>query len=126
MNFIDNIFTKIEEKGKLFSLIFLGSLILQFFLPWWVCALLAFLAAFWQAESAGQAFAVGGAALTLLWGFAASFWHFSSQGILSDKVAGMLQLPNGGSLMAVVAIIAGLVGGNAALSGYLVRNLFKK
>ena len=126
MKYIENIFTKIEEKGKLFSLIFLVSLILHFFLPWWICALVAFLAAFWQAKSAGQAFLVGAASLTLLWGFAASFWHFSSQGILSDKVAGMLHLPNGGSLMAVVALIAGLVGGNAALSGFLVRNLLRK
>jgi hypothetical protein len=126
MKFIDNILEVIGKKGALFSLIFLGSLILNFFLPWWICALVAFLSAFWQANSAGQAFAVGAAALTLLWGFVASYWHFSSQGILSDKVAGILNLPNGGMLMAVVAIIAGLVGGNAALSGYLVRGVFRK
>ncbi len=126
MHFINNIFTKIEQKGALFSLIFLGSFILHFFFPWWICALVAFLAAFWQAKSAGQAFLVGATALTLLWGLASSFWHFSSQGLLSDKVAGMFNLPNGGVLASVVAIIAGLVGGNAALSGYLVRSLFKK
>jgi hypothetical protein len=123
---MNNILTKIEEKGALFSLIFLGSLILHFFSPWWICALIAFLAAFWQAKSAGQAFVVGGAAIGLLWGFAASFWHFASDGILSDKVAGMLQLPNGGVLNGILLIIAGLVGGNAALSGFLVRSLFRK
>jgi hypothetical protein len=126
MNFIENIFGKIEEKGRLFALIFLGSLILHFFSPWWICALVAFWAAFWQAESGKQAFVVGGASIGLLWSLAASFWHFASQGILSDKVAGMFQLPNGGALTAILAIIAGLVGGNAALSGYLVRDLFKK
>ena len=126
MNFLDNIFAKIEEKGALFSLIFLGSLIFHFFFPWWICALVAFLAAFWQAKSGKQAFAVGGAAIGLLWSFAASFWHFASGGILSDKVAAMLQLPNGGALNAVLLVIAGLVGGNAALSGYLVRGLFRK
>ena len=126
MNFINNIFSKIEKKGALFSLIFLGSLILHFFFPWWICALVAFLAAFWQAKSAGHAFLVGAAALILLWGLVSLFWQFSSQGLLSDKVAGMFNLPNGGVLASVVAIIAGLVGGNAALSGYLVRSLFKK
>ena len=126
MKFIDNTLAIIEEKGTLFSLIFLGSFILHFFFPWWICTLVAFLAAFWQAKSAGQAFAVGGLALTLLWSLVASFWHFSSQGILSDKVAGMFHFPNGGALMGVVAIIAGLIGGNAALSGYLVRALFRK
>ncbi len=126
MSFIDNILSKIEEKGRLFSLIFLGSLILHFFFPWWICALVAFLAAFWQAESGKQAFAVGGAAIGLLWGITASFWHFASGGILSDKVAGMLHLPNGGALNAVLLVIASLVGGNAALSGYLVRGLFRK
>jgi hypothetical protein len=123
---MNNTLATFKEKGALFSLILIGSLILHFFLPWWICALVAFLAAFWQAKSAGQAFAVGAAALTLLWGFAASYWHFASQGILSDKVAGMLHLPNGVALMVVVAIIAGLVGGNAALSGFLVRGLFRK
>ena len=123
MNYI---LSKIEEKGALFSLIFLGSLILHFFSPWWICALVTFLAAFWQAKSAGQAFTVGAAAIGLLWGLAASFWHFASGGILSDKVAGMLQLPNGGALNGVLLIIAGLVGGNAALSGYLLRGLFRK
>lgn len=123
---MDYILTKIEEKGALFCLIFLGSFILHFFFPWWICAVVAFLAAFWQAKSAGQAFAVGGAAIGLLWSLTASYWHFASQGILSDKVAGMLNLPNGGSLTALLVIIAGLVGGNAAMSGYLVRNLFSK
>jgi hypothetical protein len=126
MQFIDNNFSKIEEKGKLFSLIFLGSLLLHFFLPWWICALVAFLAAFWQAESSKQAFLVGGAAIGLLWGLATSFWHFASGGILSDKVAAMFQLPNGLALNAVLMIIAALVGGNAAMSGYLVRALFRK
>ncbi len=123
MNYI---LSKIEEKGALFSLIFLGSFILHFFFPWWICALVAFLAAFWQAKSAGQAFAIGGAAVGLLWSLTASFWHFASQGILSDKVAGMLNLPNGGALTAILVLIAGFVGGNAALSGYLVRSLFNK
>jgi hypothetical protein len=126
MKYIDNILAKIEEKGALFSLIFLGSLILHFFFPWWICALVAFLAAFWQAKSAGQAFAVGGAAVGLLWSLTASFWHFASHGILSDKVAGMLHLPNGGALTGILVLIAGLVGGNAALSGYLVRDLMRK
>ncbi len=123
MNYI---LSKIEQKGALFSLIFLGSFILHFFLPWWICTLVAFLAAFWQAKSGKQAFAVGGVAIGLLWGLTASFWHFASQGILSNKVAGMLGLPNGGLLTAILALIAGLVGGNAALSGYLVKSLFKK
>ena len=126
MNFIENIFSKIEGKGRLFALIFLGSLLLQFFLPWWICALVAFLAAFWQAESGKQAFLVGGVAVGLLWGLVASYWHFASQGILSNKVAGMFQLPNGGVLSAILIVIAGLVGGNAALSGYLVRGLIRK
>jgi hypothetical protein len=123
---MDFILSKIEEKGALFSLIFLSSLILHFFFPWWICAPVAFLAAFWQANSAKQAFIVGGAAVGLLWSLTASFWHFSSQGILSDKVASMLNLPNGGALSAILLVIAGLVGGNAALSGYLLKDLFRK
>ena len=122
----ENIFTLLAKNTRLFALIFLGSLALQFFMPWWICALVSFLAAFWQAKSAGQAFFAGAFSLFLLWGFAASYWHFSSLGILSNKVAGMFHLPNGFALIALAAVLAGLVGGNAALSGYLVKEAIKK
>ncbi len=126
MQLVDSMFERVAQKGALFSLIFLGSLILQFFLPWWICAAVAFIAAFWQANSARQAFLVGGAAIGLLWCVLALFWHFGSAGILSDKVASVFKLNSGLSLIGVVTLIAALLGGNAALSGYLVKALFKK
>jgi hypothetical protein len=126
MQIIETVFQKIEEKGLLFSLIFISSLILHFFSPWWVCALVAFWAAFWQARSAGQAFAVGAAAIGLLWSLSATFWQVASAGILSNKVASLLQLSSGGQLLGVLTVIATLVGGNAALSGYLLRQVFAK
>ena len=126
MKISENIFSLLAKNSRLFALIFLGSLVLQFFLPWWMCALVSFLAAFWLAKSASQAFWIGAFALFLLWALVASFWHFSSLGILSNKVADMFHLPNGIALIAVAAVLAGLVGGNSALSGYLIKGLFNK
>jgi hypothetical protein len=125
MQLINNILQKIEQKGLLFSLIFFGAFILHFFMPWWCCALVAFFAAFFAANSGKQAFLVGAAAIGLLWGLAASFWQIGSGGLLSNKVASLFSLPNGAALSGVLSIIASLVGGNAALSGFLVRRLFK-
>ena len=51
----------------LFLLILIISLILQFFLPWWIIALVAFGLSFWKAQTASQAFGSGFAAIFVLW-----------------------------------------------------------
>ena len=126
MELKENIISKKRENIRCFLFIFLSSLPLNFLLPWWVSALVAFVVAFWQAGSAKQAFLMGAAAIGLLWTFAASFWHFASHGILSNKVAGIFQLPNGLLLTIVVGLLAATIGGTAALSGYWVRQVFEK
>ncbi|MES2796415.1 MAG: hypothetical protein V4683_10635 [Bacteroidota bacterium] len=126
MGLKENIISEKRENSRFFLFIFLSSLPLNFLLPWWVSALVAFVIAFWQASSAKQAFLMGAAAIGLLWTVVASFWHFASHGILSDKVAGIFQLPNGLLLTVVVGLLAAIIGGSAALTGYWVREVFGK
>lgn len=110
----------------LFLLIAILSLILQFFLPWWIIAIIAFGAAYWKASSGKIAFLSGFLAILTLWTIMSAFIHIRTGGVLSDRIAALFFLPSPLLLIIVTALIGGLVGGMAALSGFFARQLFVK
>ena len=105
----------------LFLIILIISFVAQLFLPWWVIAPIAFLAAFWKGQSGGGAFISGLAALFVCWVGMALYANVAGADVLADKVAQIFKLPSGLVLALVSALIGGLVGGFSALSGYLVK-----
>jgi len=110
----------------LFVIILILSLISGFFLPWWVAAIIAFLVALYWGKTSGQAFWSGFLALFLAWLILALLKSIPNDNILATRVAHLLHLPNWTLLLVVTAIIGGLVGGLAALSGLLVKKAFQK
>ena len=90
---------------------------------WWFFAVVAFLVAALIHQKAYKAFFAGFLALFILW-FVLAFWmDLSNEGVLSVKIASILQLD--GSkwlLMIVTAFIGGLIAGFAALSGSYLRS----
>jgi len=108
----------------LFFLILGISFLLQLFLPWWIIAPVAFGLALWKGTSAGKSFLAGFAALFVLWATAALVIHLRNEGILAAKIAGLFSLPFPGLLIPVAALIGGMVGGLAALSGFYWRKSF--
>lgn len=102
------------------------SAIAQFFLPWWVVAPIAFAVCFWQSETAGKAFLVGTASVTLVWAAYAGFLNFQNQGLLATRMGELLfRSPgNPGILLTLTPLIGGLVGGVAGLAGFYVRQAF--
>jgi hypothetical protein len=109
----------------LFLLIALLSFILQLFLPWWIIAVVAFAAALWKAVSGSSAFWSGFLAVAVVWLLMAIFTHIRTDGILTSRIAALFNLPASFLLILITAIIGGLVGGMAALSGYFVRQALK-
>jgi hypothetical protein len=107
-----------------FVLIALLSFLLQFFLPWWIISIVAFGVAFWKASSSGKAFLSGFLTIVLVWAIMSAFIHVRTDGILSNRIAALFNLPSSLLLILITSLIGGLVGGIAALSGYLVRQLF--
>ncbi|MFC6996341.1 hypothetical protein [Rufibacter roseus] len=105
----------------LFLLILLLSLIAQLFLPWWSLAVVCFLIAAWKARHGGHAFLAGFGAIALLWLGAALFWHFASEGILTERVAAMMTASSTILLFVATVALGGLVGGLSAMSGFYVR-----
>ncbi len=103
------------------------AFILGYFIDWWAVAIAAFIGGFFFGNASGETFAKGAAAISTLWLIMVWYYHFSTQGILSNKIAQVL--PVGGSagiLILVTVLIGGLVGGWGAMSGFLIRNLFRK
>lgn len=94
------------------------------FLPWWVLALIAFSVALLFPQRSGLAFLSGFLAIFLMWSLVAVWIDVSNNSLLSHKVAQLL--PLGGStilLIIVSALVGGLVGGFAALSGASLRKV---
>lgn len=137
-----NVPTTIDFKGNSsstftsISKFFISSLILTiivltflmgYFFEWWTVAIAAFIGGAIFGKSSGETFARGMVAVIILWLLMVCYHHFSTQGILSNKIAQILPVGgNVGILIVITVLIGGLVGGWGAMSGFLVRNLFRK
>jgi hypothetical protein len=107
---------------RLFTLILVLAFLAQLFLPWWVIAPLCFALAAALGSTGGRAFGAGFAGIGLGWLLMAAWLNFKSASILSHRVAQLLPLGGQGwVLVLVTAVLGGLVGGMAALSGCWVR-----
>ena len=110
----------------LFLIILILSFASGYFLPWWIVAITAFLAAFFIGKTSGQSFWSGFSAVFIVWTVLALFKSIPNDHILAKRVAGMFQLPNWILLLFVTALIGGLVGGMSAWSGVLLKKAFRK
>lgn len=103
-------------------LIAILSLLAQVLLPWWSLAIVAFLVCFWRSLGAGRAFSYGFAGIALVWLCYALLIHIRTDGIFTSRMSELLFKTNNAAIpMLVTAILGGLVGGLAGLSGYFVR-----
>lgn len=103
------------------------TLVMGYFFEWWTVAIAAFIGGAIFGKSSGETFVKGMIAVIIVWLLMVCYYHFSTQGILSNKIAQILPVAgNVGILIVVTALIGGLVGGFGAMSGFLVRNLFRK
>jgi hypothetical protein len=94
------------------------------FLEWWSIALVAFLVGLLLPQSNGRSFLSGFLGIFLLWGLLSVWIDVKNNSILSEKIAQLFKL--GGSsllLILVTALVGGLVGGFAQLSGSSLRRL---
>jgi len=100
--------------------ILLFSLILQTFLPWWTMAVGAFAAGFYFRQDGYRSFLAGLLGVGLLWLMMAWYIDASTDSILTSKVAAIFPTKTVGSLILVTAIIGGIVGGLASMTGGLI------
>jgi hypothetical protein len=111
---------------KLFLAILLLAAMTQLFLPWWSMAVVALLLAAWLGRTGGHSFLAGFGGVALGWLALAAYYHLHADGRLSSRVAELLPLGgNGWALVVVTAVLGGLVGGLAALSGFWLRQALR-
>ncbi|TWR25844.1 hypothetical protein FPZ43_16315 [Mucilaginibacter pallidiroseus] len=110
----------------LFSLILLLTFISGYILPWWVACILAFGAALILGRESSQAFWSGFAGIALGWIALALLKSFPNDHLLAMRVAKTFHLPHWLILLAITAIIGGIVGGMSSLSGLMVKRIFEK
>lgn len=115
-----------NEHMKFFIALILTAILSYaagFYLPWWSIAIAAILVAIVIPQKPLKAFLAGFLSLFLLWLILALYIDSGNQHILSMKIAELLFKSHSHALiMGVTGLVAGLVGGFAALSGaYLVQ-----
>jgi len=124
-----SVLDKIKELffSPLTILIVSLTFILGYFGDWWTGAIAAFIGGTIFGKASGETFFKGMLAVAILWLLVILYHHFSTEGILSNKIAQILPVGgNVGLLILVSILIGGFVGGLGAMSGFLVRNLFRK
>jgi hypothetical protein len=109
----------------LFLIILILTFISGFFLPWWVIALIAFVAAFFLGKTSGQTFWSGFGGVFIAWTALALLKSIPNDNMLAKRVTQLFQLPNWILILLITALIGGLVGGMSALSGVLAKKVFK-
>jgi len=110
----------------LFFIIFILSLATSFILPWWAVAIIAFAASVYAGYRPAQAFWSGFGAVFCVWIIIALFKSIPNNHMLATRVAALFKAPHWVVLLGVTALIGGLVGGLAALSGLYVKRVFEK
>lgn len=109
-----------------FLIILIVTALAQLVVPWWVIAVVPFLVFLWKPVSASQGFSVSFAAVGLVWLLYGGWQHTRSEGSMSNRIAELFSLPNGLSLLIVVALVGGSVAGLSGLSGYYFGQIFNK
>jgi hypothetical protein len=98
--------------------ILIVAFVLELFMPWWSIALAAFAGGYVLKSKAN--FLAGLLGIALLWFIKAVMLDASAAAPLAERVAGIFSLSKP-LLMLVTALIGGLVGGFAAMTGALLK-----
>jgi hypothetical protein len=104
-------------------LILLLSFLACLYLPWWSIAIVAFIVSVLIPQNPRASFFCGFSALFLFWG-ALSYWISANNNhVLAHRVS-LLILKNDSPLLLIIvtALIGGVVGGLASLTGSFIRS----
>lgn len=104
----------------------IAGFVVQLFLPWWSLAIVAFLIGVSTDLNKSKIFLSGLVGSALVWGLYALYIHTSTEAILSNKMAGIFGLDQAWLLVLISALVAGILGGMASLSGRSLRLLIQK
>jgi hypothetical protein len=102
------------------------ALVLQQFLPWWSIAIAGFVLGFLIDQSPRSAFIHGFIGISLFWGGIILYIYLTNEGILASRLALMMGLPYNWLPGIITALMGGIIGGLASLSGRYLREFGNK
>lgn len=108
-----------------FFIIFILTWVLNLFLPWWAGVLPAFIIGAWMLDRWVHAFLIGFSGVGSAWFIQAFYIHVMNEGILTNRIATMLQVNTPENVLIITFIIGGLMGAVAASTGFLFKSAFK-
>lgn len=91
--------------------------IVQYFLPWWTMAIVAFIFGYYFNNKGPAAFLSGFLAVALLWFSFAFYIDTSTSSILTSKINKLFPV----NAFVLMIMVGGLVGGFAALTGSVMN-----
>ncbi len=94
-----------------------GCFIVQYFLPWWTLAIVAFALGYYFNNKGFISFIAGFVGVGILWLAMAYYIDSTTLSIISTKVGKLFPL----NIFVLMTLVGGLVGGFAALTGTLVK-----
>lgn len=95
----------------------------ELFFPWWTVAVCAFAVNVFLPTKGFNAFLSGFLGVGLLWLVFAWLIDMETSSLLTEKISTLFTLSNSTLLVALTGLVGGLVGGFAAMSGSMFRNL---
>jgi hypothetical protein len=95
----------------------IGCLAVQYFLPWWTIALVAFGFGYFFNNKGSISFLAGFVGVGILWLIMAYTIDASTHSILTEKINKLFPL----NVFVMMVLVGGLVGGFAALTGALMN-----
>lgn len=110
----------------LFLIIFILCLLAGVILPWWMVAVIAFVAALFIGKASGKSFGAGFLGVALAWIILALFKSIPNENELANRMAALFHLPGWFWVLLITAVIGGLLGGMSAWSGMLFKKAFAK
>jgi hypothetical protein len=104
-----------------FAAILFFTWLLNLFLPWWSALLPAVIIGMWLLESSLRAFLIGLTAGGLAWIIQALYVHIANDGILTGRIAEVLQVGSPVIVLLLTFLAGGLISGFGTLFGYQLR-----
>lgn len=110
---------------QLFAFAFCAAIV-QMFLPWWSVAIIGVIIGYVFGNAPGWAFLAGLLAVGLLWLTYAGWLDMQNDSLLSGKVAQLFPTGKVAILYLLTALVGGLTGGLAAMTGSLLQRALKR
>ncbi len=116
----------LRSAFSLFAFVFLGALILQFLLPWWIVVVIGFIAGLIGDMPPRKIFVAVFCGIGFLWLAASLYLTLAHSAVLLPRIAGLFGLPAGWMVFVVTVLAGALPSSLAAIGGTYLRAMLTR